>query len=268
MKTRYSVTQCASTLCAVLGVDAPKEASPAIEEVKQYLLSDFDKADRLLIYDQDATGQWIFEKYRSWFSEWDHYAPKQVEMQTVMPSVTPVCFASIYSGLYPEKHGIQAYAKPNLTCETFFDVVPRAGKKVALIAVADCSMASIFLQRYIDYFIRPTDEECIQTALHLIEKDEYDVIVCYNMDFDHIMHATTPESEEALAALKRHSEDFIRLCRKAEECWKQHNTVVCSLTDHGIHTAETKNGPRGTHGTDREEDLHIVHFYGKLPKSE
>lgn len=263
---RYSISQQASTLCALMGVEKPKDAAPPITEITKAMLSDFDKADRLLIYNQDATGQWLYEKYQDWFRAWDNYAPLKIEMESVMPSVTPVCFASIYSGLLPEKHGIQAYRKPILSCDTFFDVLPKNGKKIALVVRAGCSMALIFLNRFLDYYVRDTDEDCIQAALHLIEKDEYDAVIVYNMDYDHIMHSTTPESEESLAALKRHSRDFVRLCEKAKTSWRAHNTVVCSLTDHGIHTTQTEHGPRGSHGSDADEDMHIIHFYGKIPK--
>ena len=47
-------------------------------------------------------------------------------MLSVMPSVTPVCFASMYTGVMPDVHGIKFYTKPVLKIETFFDVLIKA----------------------------------------------------------------------------------------------------------------------------------------------
>ena len=50
-------------------------------------------------------------------------------LQTVMPSVTPVCFATMYTGAQPEVHGIQSYTKPVVKTDSVFDVLIRNGKK-------------------------------------------------------------------------------------------------------------------------------------------
>ena len=57
-------------------------------------------------------------------------------------------------------HGIQKYEKHLLKQESLFDCLAAAGKKTALVAVADSSMAVLFQEREgIDYYILPYDGE-------------------------------------------------------------------------------------------------------------
>ena len=44
------------------------------------------------------------------------------------------------------------YDKPVLRCETIFDSLVNAGKKVAIVAVRNSSIDSIFRERTIDYY--------------------------------------------------------------------------------------------------------------------
>src|SRR5258706_14345046 len=50
------------------------------------------------------------------------------------------------------QHGIKRYERPVLSCDTIFDALARAGKKVAIVAVRDSSIDLIFRERPIDYF--------------------------------------------------------------------------------------------------------------------
>ena len=49
----------------------------------------------------------------------------EVRYETVMPSVTPVCFGTMYTGAQPEVHGIRRYEKPVIKIDTIFDVLIR-----------------------------------------------------------------------------------------------------------------------------------------------
>ena len=99
-----------------------------------------------------------------------------------MPSVTPVCFGTMYTGAQPSVHGIQKYEKPVITIDTLFDALLRAGKKVALITYGKCSLSKIFLERNIDYY--HFDEGGIASvnakAMEVILNDKHDFIVIYN----------------------------------------------------------------------------------------
>lgn len=88
-------TLCAA-LCEAADVPAPECAAAPNTELLDYLAG--RKADRIFMYNPDAIGEWIFRKYPQLFTEVNQLAGIQVCYQTVMPSVTPVCFATMYTG--------------------------------------------------------------------------------------------------------------------------------------------------------------------------
>ncbi|NLB41411.1 MAG: hypothetical protein GX815_03990 [Clostridiales bacterium] len=67
-----------------------------------------------------------------------------------MPSVTPVCFDTLYTGAQPEVHGIQKYEKLVIKIDSLFDALIRQGKKPVIIVETNCSMSKIFLERDMD----------------------------------------------------------------------------------------------------------------------
>lgn len=79
------------------------------------------------MYHPDAVAMWIYEKYRAHFAQLEKRAALRLPMRSVVPPVTPVAFASMYSGLQPAQHGIMKYEKPVLGVETVFDRLPEAG---------------------------------------------------------------------------------------------------------------------------------------------
>ena len=133
-----------------------------------------------------------------------------------------------------------------------------------IIAENHCSMAAIFLEREMDYFIYDTIEEINAKTAELIIKDEYDVIVVYDGNYDSIMHKHGPESIEALGELRANSEAFAMFCAMIDTHWKHHDTLVGFAMDHGCHEID---GGCGAHGLDMEEDLNIVHLYKAYPKT-
>lgn len=158
------------TLCAALsyamGIEAPAKAAPANEELKAYVDEKFggERADRVFMYNPDAIAQWIYEKYPELLKSAIAITDIQLSFCAVMPSVTPVCFGTMYTGAQPTVHGIQKYEKPVIKIDTIFDALIRAGKKVAIIADPKSSIANIFLEREIDYFFFPTYEEVTAKA--------------------------------------------------------------------------------------------------------
>ena len=122
-------TVCAS-LAYALGIDPPKLAATANNELNLYIDNVFNgqKADRVVMYNPDAIAQWIYEKYPQFFTKVKANADVEIPLAAVMPSVTPVCFATMYTGTQPSVHGIQKYEKPVITIDTIFDALVREGK--------------------------------------------------------------------------------------------------------------------------------------------
>lgn len=258
------VTGIAGALTELLGVQPPASA-----EVSASLLSDFaleafgGTADRVFMYNPDAVAMWIFQKYTSLFADVFRHTQLGLPLATVMPSVTPVCFASMYTGAFPQVHGIKNYTKPVLQTDTVFDALIRAGKKPAIVSTSGDSISKIFLERSMDYFISDTIDECNAKALELIEKDEHDLIVLYNGNYDGAMHKFAPEGKESIEALKENVAAFDAVASKIKVCWQKHNTILGFAPDHGCHEID---GGAGSHGLEMPEDINIMHFYGAYPR--
>ena len=258
------------TLCAALayamGVEAPAQAAEMNPTLAAYVDRVFGgkKADRVVMYNPDAVAEWVYKKYPQLFAE----AAKRVELElplsTVMPSVTPVCFGTMYTGAQPAVHGIQKYEKPVITIDTLFDALLRAGKRVALITYEKCSLSRIFLERKLDYYhFENGDVAAVNAkAVELILRDEHDLIVIYNGNYDSMMHKTGPESVAALGELRANCHMFAMLSELIQSKWGQHNTLLGFAMDHGCHEIDEGSG---SHGLDMPEDINIVHLYKGYP---
>lgn len=259
-------TICAA-LCYAIGIEPPAQAAAANPILCDYVDRTLNgkKVDRILMYNPDAIGQWVAEKYAALLTTVTGQTEVEVPLCSVMPSVTPVCFGTMYTGAQPAVHGITKYEKPVIKIDTIFDALLRAGKKVCIVANPQCSLGNIFLEREMDYYRLATLPEINAKAAELVLKDEYDFIVVYNGNYDHHMHKVGPEGLEALCQLKANDQAFALLNQLVKDHWKGHNTLVGFAMDHGCHEID---GGSGSHGLDMPEDLNIVHRYKIHPAAE
>ncbi|MBQ3080107.1 MAG: hypothetical protein IJC48_08955 [Clostridia bacterium] len=259
------ITSVAATILTAFGIEPNHEMHPAndivLEKMNKILRG--EKADRVFMFNPDAIALWLYQKYTALFTDAVCASDLQIPMLSVMPSVTPVCFASIYSGVMPDKHGIQKYEKPVLTVETVFDVLIKNGKKCAIVSTAKDSISCIFLNREMDYYIYETMDEVNEKARELIDKDEYDLIVVYNKSYDYTMHKQGPEAEASLNEIKHNAETYKAFEEQIAKKWPHHNTMHAFCPDHGCHEID---GDCGSHGLDMPEDMNIIHMYGFLAK--
>ncbi len=264
MLNPVSLDTLCGALCYAMGIEKPAMAAEKNETLSSYVDEALKgaKADRVLMYNPDAIAEWIAEKYANLLKKVTEKTDVAVPFQTVMPSVTPVCFGTMYTGAQPSVHGIQKYEKPVIRIDTMFDAMIRAGKKPVIIADNKCSMAHIFLEREMDYFFYDSYEEVNAKAAELILEDKYDFIAVYNGNYDSVMHKTGPESTAALSEMRTNAETFATLYQLVKDHWKKHNTLIGFAMDHGCHEID---GECGSHGLDMPEDLNIVHRYKILP---
>ncbi len=256
-----TITTVAPTALALAGIEIPESFDTPDEELMRLKAEKGieGNTDRVVLYNPDAVGLWLYEKYKTMFSAAEEVSDKAVPRTSVMPSVTPVCFASMYSGVLPSVHGIQKYEKPVLKVDTLFDLFLRAGKKCAIVSTAGDSISKIFLERDMDYYIYPSLRQVNAKALKLIKEDTYDLIVIYNGNYDSVMHAKGPESKKALRALKQNIAFYEKLVNRIKSAWKGHTVFYGFCPDHGCHLID---GDRGSHGLDMPEDMNVIHFYG------
>lgn len=260
MFNEISLDSLCAALAYAMGIETPAQAAAADRRLTDYADAVFkgEKADRLLMFNPDAIAQHIYEKYTHLLKETAERTDIRLPYSCVMPSVTPVCFGTMYTGAQPEVHGICAYEKPIIRIDTLFDSAIREGKRVALLAETDCSMAEIFKERSMEYFIYDTDEEINAKAAELILQDEHDILLIYNGNYDTVMHKFGPESPEALAELRCNSHAYAVFDSLVRAHWTYHRTLMGFAMDHGAHTID---GGCGSHGLYMPEDINIVHMY-------
>ena len=253
----------APTVCSLMGVQPPRgsTAEPIaelLEEGRKALGG--EPAEKALLYAPDAIGEWLYQMHREEFKGVLGAAPIEVPVLSMTPSSTPVCYGSMFTGLKPEGHGIMKYEKPVLECDTMFDALARAGKSVAIVAVKDSSIDLIFRRRPIDYYTEEDDPEVEERVLRLLREDDYDLILAYNQGYDDAMHGSTPTSPEAMEAFRGHLRTFERLAEAFNERHGDSNRLLAFLPDHGTHVDPVSG--KGSHGTDRLEDMEVRHFWG------
>jgi len=263
MKNEVSLDTLCAALAQVMGISAPEMAAKPCEKLCDYVAEKLgdQKVDRIFMYNPDAVAQWIYEKYPHFMKEAIALTELEVPFSVVMPSVTPVCFGTMYTGAQPEVHGIRKYEKPVITIDTLFDALIRAGKKPAIVSTGKDSMSKIFLDRPMDYYICDTIEKANAKAAQLIMEDRYDFIALYNGNYDSVMHKFGPESPEALAELRSNSRAFGMISELIQEHWGSHRTLLGFSMDHGCHEID---GNCGSHGLDMDEDLNVVHLFQVL----
>jgi hypothetical protein len=250
------------TLCTLLGIEPPRTSDeiPLQTAIENARIAGVNNVEKVLVFAPDALGRRLRQMHHKSFQQVLLHAPLEISLSAVMPTLTPVNYASMFTGASPQVHGIQAYEKPALSCDTFFDALARAGRKAAIVAVKDSSIDQIFRNRRIGYFSENYDADVTARAISLLEIDEHDFILAYQQEYDDVLHESTPYSESAIRAMKNHIDAFSEIARAFDRCWLQHNRAILFAPDHGAHLDPVTG--KGSHGTNREEDILIQHFWG------
>lgn len=261
ISTLRAITTIAPTICRLMGVTGCDcYGENPLAEIVDASASLPGAVERCLIVAADAIGLEQFRRCPDIAPPVVEQAPHTVILRAVMPSVTPVCYASMFSGATPDIHGITAYAKPVLTINTLFDVLSAAGKRVAIAAVAGSSIDLIFRNRPIAYFTEPDDAHVVDRALNLIATDSCDCLVVYLSAYDDELHHTTPWSEEAVTAMRQVVSHFAQLGNAIDKLtWRRFSRMIHFAPDHGAHIGD--NG-KGTHGSDLPDDVVVQHYFG------
>lgn len=256
-----------AALAYAMGIEPPVYAEKANADLTAYVDRCLagKKADRVFIYNTDAIGQWVMEKYPQFSDEVRERMELALPLRTVDPPMTPCAFGTMYTGAAPKVHGIEFYEKKRITIDTLFDAMARAGKKVALLTVQDYSMAVIFGGREMDYYFCDQWSEVNAKAAELILKDTYDFILTYNGNYDDVLHQKGPEHPDTLAEMRFNFQTFCMFDQLVRDHWGKHNVLIGTGMDHGCHVME--NG-KGTHGENIPEDRNILHYYKVYPAKE
>ena len=256
------ITAIAPTLCKLMEIALPALSDQRfLGEVVQTAKRDgITNVEKCLVYAPDAVGLQMYQNFRSLFDAVLKHAPLAVPLCSVIPPITPVCFASMFTGAQPRVHGLQKKEKPVLTCDTIFDALIRAGKRVAIVSVKEQSMDLIFRKRKIQYFSELDDPAVTRRTIEIIKSDNYDFIVAYHCEYDDILHEETPYCTAAIQALNNHIAAFTQLAYTMDAFWRRNKRAIVFAPDHGAHI-DPENG-KGTHGNNTPQDMHVQHYFG------
>ena len=258
-----SIAALTPTVAHLFATPAPNlVAEPPLESIvdlQQRVLGG-DAVQRCLIFCPDALGCHIWQSCADPIAAIVEFASNGVPVSSVVPPKTPVCFASMFTGGQPADHGIRKYERPVLECETLFDALLGAGKKIAVIAVADSSVDLIFRNREIDYYSERYDSEVVDRAVAVMEEDRHDLVVVYQQEYDDLLHETEPFSDRCLRAVHNHVASFATVAGTATRVWNDYHTATIFAPDHGAHVDEQSG--HGDHGLDIPADMNLFHWYG------
>jgi len=258
----FSLKHFAGIVADCMEMPLPETFAPTIPWVSDILKQRLGgKADRVVLYHADAVGHHIWQKYTNLFAPVYLHSNMAVPFLSTVESVTPVAHATMYTGMDPEGHGIRTYERPQLSCETLFDLWLKEGKRVAIVAQLDSTFLHIFAGRNLEYYEAANAIEVQEKALELIASDEYDVISIHTFDYDNAAHAFGPESKQALNAVSLEAEGFHRIAEALSVHKDKHHTLLTYSPDHGQHPVL---GGTGQHGSKQIEDMNIVHFYATI----
>lgn len=248
----YDMRSVAPTVCRVLGVRAPSSAETGpLEEV----VGTMGVVNRLAVVVIDAFGASTWAAARMEVPTFNALGNRHlIHLRSVMPTITPVNFATMLTGAHPDEHGIRDRTE-SLTLETVFDVLREHGRISATAARAVSSLG-ILISPFADspgLAESNTDEEVCALAVEALE-ERVDLLWVQLLDVDDAGHLHGPLSIESVAAA--HSDDG-HLREIAEKAYREGYGLMV-LADHGQHmVVRGDGGIGGTHGTDAADDIYV-----------
>ena len=236
----------APTACGLLGIRLPARSSEvAVSEI----MDDLGHHDRVAVVVFDAFGVATWKRYEELTPNFNLMAHQHLlHVRSVLPSKTPVNFATMATGAPSDVHMIRDRSEM-LTVETIFHVLSEASMKSAAAGRASSSVG-ILLSKFADYKViadSNTDEELTRLAVKMIQEKRPEFILMQLLDLDDTGHKfglLSDEVREAISAIDRHLGEL--LPHLAEGGYG-----LMVLADHGAH----ENAGRAGHDGSSEDDL-------------
>lgn len=252
MAEGYDMRSVAPTVCGVLGVRPPSSAD---EEPLEEVVRTMGRQERLAVVVIDAFGASTWTAVRTETPTFNALANRHLlHLRSVMPTITPVNFATMLTGADPDTHGIRDRTE-ELSLETVFDVLREEGKSSATVARALSSLG-ILISPFAD---RPglaesnLDADVCALALKAL-KEGVDILWVQLLDVDDAGHQHGPTSSQGVSAAGT-ADGHLR--EIASEAYRGGYGVIV-LADHGQHTITKDDGSEaGWHGTDLDEDVYV-----------
>jgi predicted AlkP superfamily pyrophosphatase or phosphodiesterase len=250
------LTCIAPTAASGLGLPPPRNAEGgALAQV----VADLKGCDRLAIVVLDALGMATWRAARERMPTFKRMADRHlIQLRSVRPPVTPVCFATIATGARPETHGVRERTDA-FKAETIFEVARKHGRTSGVAGGAGCS-ATMVLGRWSDVTRRvgsdgeERDGLILTASLRILAEDRPDLFFTQFVALDSASHRYGPFSSQAVAAAETLDARFGLLLSAA--CGKGYG--VLALADHGQHPVLQADGKtKGWHDDTTEESMII-----------
>jgi predicted AlkP superfamily pyrophosphatase or phosphodiesterase len=241
----------APTISQISGIRVPAQATgEPIPEICRC----FPNALKVAVIAPDALGEFTF---RRWEAEMPYlsqlHSQRHLVLESVMPSITPVNFATIVTGNDPSVHRISTL-HDTFRCETLFDGVREAGGTSAGIGLTGYT-GSLLLGRHADINGDAgdgTDDAVADWVLNIAREKSPRFIIAQLGRVDDVLHQFGPSSEKIIPMLRETDARIQRIVTAL----KKLDYAILILSDHGQHdvTPEENHGKCGTHGHDLPED--------------
>ena len=243
--------QVAPTVSAILGVPRPRHAkgTPVRE-----IVADLAGMHGVAVLALDAFGMFAWKL-------WQHempflrtlHAQHSVALRAVMPSITPVNFATMVTGTDLPGHGVAAFTD-DFACETLFDVIRAAKWKSAGVGLHGYTGCEL-LGRCADICAdagEGSDDAVVETILDCVDCHHPEFLIAQLGKIDDVFHQYGPSSPAMLPMLR---DTDARLQRLVAHLTRLEYGIMI-LSDHGQHDVPnpSANGLMGMHGTDSPED--------------
>lgn len=252
---RHGLTAVAPTICALLGLPAPAAAAgQPLPEVTR----DLGRPARLLALLVDALGIATWQRHRAVAPCLTGLFTRRLEpLESVVPTKTPVCFATIASGALPAAHQVLS-RQDDFAVPTIFDVLRAAGVDHAVVGRAHSSTGLLYARYAARARLSRANQEDRVLALLLSElaAGHARFLFCQLLDVDNAGHAGGPSGDGSRQAVA----DTDRRVRVIAAAARQAGCALLLLADHGQHDTTREDGrPRGTHDGSTPADL-VVPF--------
>jgi Type I phosphodiesterase / nucleotide pyrophosphatase len=254
-----SMRAVAPTVCTLLGAEPPADADEAAIGDVVETLSGSERIAHIVI---DAYGMATWKCHSNIAHTFNSLANvRQVELQSVLPAITPVNFSTIASGASPDRHNVRN-REETLTVDTSFARLAAAGKTTAVCGRV-LSTTGILLAGHSAIPSRAEsnlDKEVMELFVQRTAEG-VDYILAHLLDVDEAGHEAGPFSVRSRQAIGR--TDF-RLATKVRAA-AENGYALLLHADHGQHDVEPEDnapeGMKGTHSGRRQEDVRVPFIY-------
>ncbi|MBW3111795.1 MULTISPECIES: alkaline phosphatase family protein [Bacillaceae] len=160
-----------------------------------------------------------------------------LNMETVYPARTVVCFSSMFTGTYPKEHGMRSNMvwKLGIKVESIFDSLRKVGKKGKMLGIAhlvdsfgsDVDTVTAVMHK------DKADRNIINKAKKIMEEEDPDLFIVQLIGTDQIGHSRGVLYNEYIEKIEEADRLIQEYVEWLEAEGKMENTTLMICADHG-----------------------------------